>query len=75
MDVDSIDLLVIPGGDPAPLVGNQELKAFIEKLVSRNKKVAAICGGAELLAGLGILKGKKCTGDTSGETPGTDGYQ
>ncbi len=28
MDVDSIDLLVIPGGDPAPLVGNQELKSF-----------------------------------------------
>jgi len=73
-DADSIDLLVIPGGEPAPLVGNQDLKAFIEKLVSNNKKVAAICGGAEALAGMGFLKGKKCTGGTSGETPGTDSY-
>ncbi len=75
VDVDSIDLLVIPGGDPSRLVRNQELKDFIEKLVSRNKKVAGICGGAELLAGLGVLKGRKCTGGSSGETPGKDGYQ
>lgn len=75
VDMDSIELLVIPGGDPSLLVGNQELKDFIEKLVSRNKKVGAICGGAELLAGIGFLKGKKCTGGTSGETPGTDGYE
>jgi len=74
VDVDSIDLLVIPGGDPAGLVGNQELKEFIEKLVARNKKVAAICGGAEALAGMGFLKGKKCTGGTSGETIGNEGY-
>ncbi|MCJ7625902.1 MAG: DJ-1/PfpI family protein, partial [Anaerolineaceae bacterium] len=69
VDVDSIDLLVIPGGDPVPLVENQELKCFIEKLVSKNKKVGGICGGASLLAGLGILKGKKCTGMTSGVEP------
>ncbi len=69
VDVDSIDLLIIPGGDPVLLVENQELKSFIEKLVSKNKKVAGICGGASLLAGLGILKGKKCTGMTSGVEP------
>ncbi|MCJ7625900.1 MAG: DJ-1/PfpI family protein [Anaerolineaceae bacterium] len=69
VDVDSIDLLVIPGGDPVPLVENQELKSFIEKLVSKNKKVGGICGGASLLAGFGILKGKKCTGMTSGVEP------
>jgi len=75
VDVDSIDLLVIPGGEPAGLVENQELKEFIEKLVARHKKVAAICGGAEALAGMGFLKGKKCTGGTSGETAGEAGYQ
>ena len=69
VDVDSIDLLIIPGGDPVPLVENQELKSFIEKLVSRNKKVGGICGGAGLLASYGILKGKKCTGMTSGVEP------
>ena len=75
VDVDSIDLLVIPGGDPKPLVENQELKSFVEKLVSRNKKVAGICGGASLLAAYGILKGKKCTGNTSGLKPGDGEYQ
>lgn len=73
-EVDAIDLLVIPGGDPSRLVENQELKDFIAALVARRKKVAAICGGAEALAGMGFLKGKKCTGGTSGETPGAEGY-
>jgi putative intracellular protease/amidase len=69
VDADSIDLLIIPGGDPIPLMDNQELKGFIEDLVRKNKKVGGICGGAILLAGLGVLKGKRCTGDTSGVGP------
>ncbi len=68
--MDNIDLLVIPGGDPALLVGNQTLKQFIEQLLARNKKVAGICGGAAVLAGQGFLKGKKCTGLASGIVPG-----
>jgi 4-methyl-5(b-hydroxyethyl)-thiazole monophosphate biosynthesis len=75
VDADSIDLLVIPGGDPAPLVGNRELKSFIQELVSRNKKVGGICGGSGLLAGLGVLEGKKCTGGTSGVKPGDAEYK
>jgi 4-methyl-5(b-hydroxyethyl)-thiazole monophosphate biosynthesis len=75
LDVDSIDLLVIPGGEPAPLVNNIELKSFIEKLVANNKKVAGICGGASLLAGLGVLKGRKCTGLASGKDPSIPSYQ
>lgn len=69
VDLDSLDLLIIPGGDPAPLVKNQELKNFVEALIAKNKKVAGICGGASLLAGLGVLKGKKCTGLVSGKNP------
>jgi len=75
VDLDSIDLLVIPGGDPAALVENQELKNFIGGLLHRNKKVAGICGGASLLAGLGVLKGKKCTGMTSGVDPSRPSYK
>jgi putative intracellular protease/amidase len=74
VDVDSVDLLVIPGGEPAPLVDNLELKSFIEGLLSRNKKVGGICGGASLLAGLGMLKGKKCTGMASGVKSDTPSY-
>jgi len=58
-----------------PLVDNLELKGLVEKLVARNKKVAGICGGAALLAGLGVLKGKKCTGLASGKNPNIPDYQ
>jgi putative intracellular protease/amidase len=75
VDIDSIDLLVIPGGEPDPLVNNLELKGFVENLVARNKKVAGICGGASLLAGLGVLKGRKCTGLTSGKEPDAPEYR
>ena len=75
VDIDLVDLLVIPGGEPELLVDNIELKNFIETLVARNKKVAGICGGAAVLAGLGILKGKNCTGLSSGREPNTREYQ
>lgn len=75
VDADSIDLLVIPGGDPAPLVENPELKSFIAELLRKGKKVAGICGGASLLAGLGILKGKRCTGMTAGVDPSRPSYK
>ena len=75
VDIDSIELLVIPGGEPEPLVANLELKGLVENLVARNRKVAGICGGASLLAGLGILKGRKCTGGTCGVKPGDDEYK
>lgn len=69
VDVESIDLLVVPGGDPGPLAENEELQSFIERLLTAGKKVAGICGGALLLAGLGVLDGKRCTGMTRGEAP------
>ncbi len=75
IDPDSIDLLIIPGGDPTPLVDNRELKRFVEDLVRKNKKIGGICGGASLLAGLGVLKGKKCTGNTSGVKPNDDAFK
>jgi putative intracellular protease/amidase len=75
VDVDSIDLLVIPGGDPEPLVHNLELRNFFERLVEKERKVAGICGGAALLAGLGVLKGKRCTGLSSGRNPDVPCFQ
>lgn len=75
VDIDSIDLLVIPGGEPDLLIGNSELKGFIEGLLARNKKVAAICGGAGLLAGLRLLNGKRCTGLASGKNPSNPEYR
>jgi len=75
VDPNEIDLLVIPGGDPELLVNNFELKIFVESLVAKNMKVAGICGGACVLAGYGILNGKRCTGLGSGRNPNIPEYQ
>lgn len=67
MDVDSLDLFIIPGGEPDLLVDNEILKDVIERLLAGGKIVAGICGGASALAGMGFLDGKKCTGMGSGK--------
>jgi 4-methyl-5(b-hydroxyethyl)-thiazole monophosphate biosynthesis len=69
VDVDTLDLLIIPGGEPDQLVEHDQLKDFIARLLAADKKVAGICGGASALAGMGFLDGKKCTGMGSGQDP------
>lgn len=61
-----IDLLIIPGGNSEPLYDHHKLKKWILECVKNNGMIAGICGGAELLAGMGLLNGRKCTGGTSG---------
>lgn len=70
-----IDLLLIPGGDSRPLHNNHDLKEFIQGVIDGGGKIAAICGGSELLAAQGFLDGIRCTGDTSGVTKELDSYK
>lgn len=63
---DEIDLLIIPGGDPSHLYDNVLLREFITALHVKNKLIAGICGGVELMAKFGVLDHKKCTGDGQG---------
>ncbi len=63
-----LDLLLIPGGDSMPLFSNGPLKEFILNVLQHGGVIAGICGGAELLAGMGLLHGLQCTGGTSGVT-------
>lgn len=63
---ETIDLFVIPGGDSSPLFENAELGSFLEAMLRAGKKIAGVCGGSELMAALGLLKGKRCTGNTTG---------
>lgn len=63
-----VDLLIIPGGDSSPIYESKALKDFISRVLDNGKTVAGICGGSELLAAMGFLDGKKCTGNTSGIT-------
>lgn len=74
-DPSEIDLLIIPGGDSRPLYNNNELKTFISEVLNNGAKIAAICGGSELLAAQGFLDNIRCTGDTSGITKELDSYK
>jgi putative intracellular protease/amidase len=66
LNPDDIDLFIIPGGDPVQLHGKTELKEFILRLNERNKFIAGICGGAEILAYYGLLDNKEANGNTQG---------
>ena len=61
-----IDLFIIPGGNPIQLYEKGELKEFILKLNEKNKFIAGMCGGAELMAYYGLLDNKEANGDSSG---------
>lgn len=60
------DALIIPGGDPKPLFENPTLVNCIKEFNDQGKLIAGICGGTVLMAGLGLLDGKSCTGNASG---------
>jgi len=66
LNADDIDLFIIPGGNPVQLYENTELKEFILKLNEKNKLIAGICGGAELMAYYGLLDNKEANGDSEG---------
>ncbi|MCI8813994.1 MAG: DJ-1/PfpI family protein [Lachnospiraceae bacterium] len=63
IDCSKGDLLVLPGG----AVGTENLEKFqplldlVKSFVAQDKKVAAICAAPRILAGLGLLNGRKAT--------------
>ncbi|GKX66499.1 DJ-1/PfpI family protein [Inconstantimicrobium mannanitabidum] len=61
-----VDLFIIPGGDSSILYEKTELKDFMLKLNEKNKIIAGICGGTELMAYYGLLNNKRANGDSEG---------
>jgi protease I len=56
------DALVIPGGrGPEYLRTYPAVVAMVKHFFDTNKPVAAVCHGAQLLAGAGVLKGRTCS--------------
>jgi protease I len=56
------DALVIPGGrGPEYLRGYERVRAAVRHFFDTGKPVAAVCHGAQLLAGAGVLKGRTCS--------------
>ena len=56
---DSVDLLLIPGGEPATYKDRMNVNRLIREIHRQGKLIAAICGGPEFLANAGIIKGKR----------------
>ena len=56
------DALVIPGGRaPEYLRLNARVLEIVRHFASKNKPIAALCHGAQMLAAAGVLKGKHCS--------------
>ncbi len=63
VDMNSFDGVVLPGGMPGTknLEKNEFVQETLKKFNNENKLIAAICAAPSVLAGLGLLKGKKAT--------------
>ncbi|MAA67039.1 MAG: protease [Alteromonadaceae bacterium] len=56
------DGLVIPGGRaPEYLRLNQDVLSIVRYFADKNKPIAAVCHGAQVLAAAGVLKGRECS--------------
>lgn len=51
--------ILVPGGDPASLIGNLEIDRLLIEANEKNILIAGICAGPSVLAKSGILKGKR----------------
>lgn len=59
IDVEEVDLFVIPGGNAKTIYNNSQLNEILSNLNEKKKIIAAICAGPVHLGKAGILNGKK----------------
>jgi len=64
--IEDIDLFVIPGGDFKKALSDIALPLLLKQLDKSNTDIIGICGGVFLLAQAGILKNRRCTGNSNG---------
>lgn len=63
LDVETLEALVLPGGQPGScnLRDSEKLLGLIQKMNAEKKWICAICGAPIALAKAGILEGKQLT--------------
>lgn len=59
VDAGEIDVLILPGGSPGPEPAGLDL---IRRCAARSAWIGGICAGVDLMAGAGILAGRRFTG-------------
>ncbi|MFA9459767.1 DJ-1 family glyoxalase III [Thiohalorhabdus methylotrophus] len=61
-DDPGVEMVVLPGGPGTGKLGESaDLKALVERLQGEDKEIAAICAAPSVLAGFGVLDGKRAT--------------
>ena len=59
---DEYDAPIIPGGRaPEYIRLNEAVLEVVRHFAVKNKPIAAVCHGAQVLAAAGVIEGKKCT--------------
>jgi protease I len=62
VDAQQYDLLVLPGGRaPAAIRRDKAALEIVRSFFRRNRPVAAICHGPQILASAGVLRGRRAT--------------
>jgi len=70
LDPESVDLFVVPGGNPDKVADDPDLQRTLKALNKKGKVIAAICGGPAVLARAGILKGRRYNSSLAEERKG-----
>ncbi len=60
-DIDSADILLVPGGDATAQLGDREVLQWIRSLHEKTKWTTSVCTGSLILGAAGLLKGAQAT--------------
>lgn len=60
-DVDSADILIIPGGDMSAEMNDKEVLDWIRRLHGKTRWTTSVCTGSLILGAAGLLKGLQAT--------------
>jgi len=57
-----VEMVVLPGGPGTAKLGESaDLRALVERLQAQDREIAAICAAPSVLAGFGVIDGKRVT--------------